>query len=259
MKNLILGLIVCFICGCDSKRQANIKLSQDNLIDSAWNKQDTLPSIITSLSELKLDVDSTRNYTSVKQSVQGIRNGLNPETPHDTLAVIFKELLLNRIIPYWEHTPWSFEGHTSEPGVGEIACGYFVSTTLQDVGVRINRYKLAQQSPENEANSLCLSGMPLKIEGDTKEDIIKTIDASTKEGIHFLGLDESHVGYLLKEHGRLYLIHSNYIYSEGVIIEEVSSSEVFSYFNTFYLAELSTNEAFLRHWLSKIEIEIVKG
>lgn len=47
--------------------------------------------------------------------------------------------LLDSIIPFWYKTVWSFEGHSEVPRQGEIACGYFVSTTLLHAGLKLNR------------------------------------------------------------------------------------------------------------------------
>ncbi|WMJ72126.1 hypothetical protein RCC89_02925 [Cytophagaceae bacterium ABcell3] len=48
----------------------------------------------------------------------------------DSVGRVFSDYLVNKLIPYWYGTKWDFEGHTDVPGKGEIACGYFVSTTL---------------------------------------------------------------------------------------------------------------------------------
>ncbi len=49
----------------------------------------------------------------------------------------------------WYNTPWTFHGHSQIPGVGSIACGYFVTTTLRDMGFNIPpRIKWAQQASE---------------------------------------------------------------------------------------------------------------
>lgn len=97
--------------------------------------------------------------------------------------------LLNRIIPYWQGTTWSFEGHTNTPQQGNIACGYFISTTLKYVGINVNRYKLAQQSPINEAKSLAKSTMVMEINENTVEESIWAINQMLTEGIYFKGFD----------------------------------------------------------------------
>jgi len=213
---------------------------------------------ITGLKELKLASDSLISYSVVKKDIWDIQTSLKrKKLSKDTLSHIFKTLLLNRIIPYWENTTWSFEGHTSKPAIGEIACGYFVSTTLEDVGLSINRYKLAQQSPINEAKSLALKTEVIEINEGSKEENIAQIDKVLKEGIHFIGFDQSHVGYILKEKGNLYLIHSNYL-SGKVEIEQIEHSEVFESYTKYYIVEISTNDELIENWLKKKEITIIK-
>src|SRR5437764_1215954 len=38
------------------------------------------------------------------------------------------------IFPAWFGTPWDFNGTTQTPGEGKIACGYFVTTVMRDLG-----------------------------------------------------------------------------------------------------------------------------
>ena len=91
----------------------------------------------------------------------------------DSVKKSFTELLLNKIIPYWYGTTWSFNGHTSKPNQGEIACGYFVSTTLKDMGLKLNRYCLAQKSPIDEAKFLSCGASIVTLNGDYEEAIDK--------------------------------------------------------------------------------------
>ena len=93
----------------------------------------------------------------------------------DSVQQYFEEQLLNGIIPYWYGTAWSFEGHTNVPNQGEIACGYFVSTTLVHMGLDINRYRMAQKSPIDEAKYLDKDGEPITISTTTTEEAIQQI------------------------------------------------------------------------------------
>ena len=210
------------------------------------------------LQSFKLQQDSLKTYGSVKALIGEVRGDLNTkELSIDSLSTLFKVSLVNRILPYWEGTEWSFEGHTSIPKTGKIACGYFVSTTLNHLGLNLNRYRLAQQSPINEAKSLALDLKVIEIAENSKEENIAEIRKTLKDGIHFIGFDRSHVGYILKENKQLYLIHSNYISSQGVIIEPIEESEVFASYNRFYLTELSTNKTLLKRWVNGEKIEVI--
>ncbi len=70
----------------------------------------------------------------------------------DTLADSFTDCTSIQFCLTGHDTP-ALAGHTAVPKEGEIACGYFVSTTLLHMGVPLNRYKIAQQNPLNEAKT----------------------------------------------------------------------------------------------------------
>ena len=63
--------------------------------------------------------------------------------------------LSKKIFPSWYGTAWDFNGYTEKPLNGEIACGYFVTTTLKHIGFNLNRYKIAQQGPFSITEILC--------------------------------------------------------------------------------------------------------
>ncbi|MEM6261967.1 MAG: hypothetical protein AAGI38_05630 [Bacteroidota bacterium] len=262
MKFHLFLLIFCLGFGCSAQSdrktaeqgnnpQENREVS--NALDSTKNE----PSIIR-LQTWSL-VEKGETYESTKRKINVLRNQVRSQNlPIDSIDKVFKESLLNRIIPFWEGTRWSFEGHTSTPRVGEIACGYFVSTTLRDVGLNLNRYRLAQQSPIYEAKSLAIHTEVIEVSEESTADNIQAINTSLTEGIHFIGFDESHVGFVLKEEEDLYLIHANYMDSVGVGIEKIEASEVFTWYSRFYLVELSTNKALLTHWIEGNEIKVVQ-
>lgn len=196
-------------------------------------------------------------YESTKAAIQDRKATLsNADFDIDSVGYTFKTSLLNKIIPYWSGTPWSFEGHSSTPQEGTIACGYFVSTTLKHAGLNLNRYKLAQQRPLNEAKSLAINSTVLNISENTNSQNIDVIRQKVPEGIHFIGFDESHVGFIVKDQDDLYLIHSNYLGMKGVELEKIEDSEVFASYNRFYISELSTNKTLLKHWHSGKEIHV---
>lgn len=256
MKSFILGMLIVVNFGCvgQSNRENSTKINDNKAVVNDSIKSD----LINTLEELKIKSDYSKSYGSIKNTIKEEKLDLaNKELITDSLSNIFKFYLVNRIIPFWEGTEWSFEGHTSIPGKGEIACGYFVSTTLKDVGMNLNRYKLAQQSPINEASSLALNTEVIEIAENSIEENISKINSTLKEGIHFIGFESSHVGYILKEKGQLYLIHSNYIGFKGVEIEEIEESEVFASYNRYYLTELSTNENLLKSWVEGTEVKVI--
>ena len=225
-KRVLILIVLLVFISCEGQLE---KPKEIKVVEAIEEVQEPKVKRIKSLQELSFKRDSIYSYDQVVLSIKEQKKQVSKADLNlDSISKLFKASLLHRIIPYWEGTKWSFEGHTSKPKTGEIACGYFVSTTLMHVGLNINRYKLAQQNPLNEAKSLLLGTELIKISEASIENNINAIRSKLKEGIYFIGFGESHVGYIIKEKEELYLIHSNYIGSEGVIIEEIESSKVFS-------------------------------
>jgi len=168
----------------------------------------------------------------------------------DSIKNYFTNSLLNKIIPYWYGTLWDFDGYTSVPNNGYIACGYFVSTTLRDMGLKVNRYRLAQQAPENEAISIACDSS--KIAVYSENEIIDTLK-KINDGLYFCGL-YNHVGYLYIKNNNPYFIHSNYIDGK-VMAEDALHSEAFNS-NIYYVTEISSNMQLLLSWLTKEDIKV---
>ncbi|MBO0592218.1 hypothetical protein I2486_12490 [Cellulophaga sp. E16_2] len=251
MKKKFLVLIITIIsfsCKSEEKKQVNLE---------AKEAIERIELVELNLSTFKIETDENLTYSQIKNSVKRNLERLN-DTEIDSASKLFENSLLKRIIPRWENTPWSFEGHTSIPKKGEIACGYFVSTTLRDVGLKLNRYKLAQQSPINEAKSLALNKKIITIVEEDNLKRIQEIHNRLSEGIHFIGFGRGHVGYIFKQGKELYLIHSNYMGGRRVEIEKIENSDVFNSFVEIHLVELSTNKELLNYWRSGRELKIVQ-
>lgn len=204
---------------------------------------------------LALLASSTQSYAEAKAQMLILRNKTRQQLASGVIdstqaGILFTEGLLETIIPHWYGTPWDFNGYTDTPNKGKIACGYFVSTTLLHMGIVLDRYKLAQQGPRDEAIALSLHQGHRTFAGFPADARAKTINEALKEGLYFIGLDESHVGYLLKREGELYLIHANYTGDAVVTIQPLMQS-VFKDFMTWHIAEITYNRALLGYWLSR--------
>lgn len=195
------------------------------------------------------------DYNLKKNKIEEVRARANDhKISLDSASNLFTKNLLYEVIPHWMGTAWSFEGHTITPGKGEIACGYFISTTLSDTGLKVDRIKMAQQNPYNEAKTLSGPNSVITVSKPTSEQCIEAILDNLSQGVHFIGFDANHVGYVLKNNNDLYLIHSNYKNSQGVVIEKIEDSEVFKSFNIFHLAKLSHNNWLIEQWLKHKKI-----
>lgn len=232
-----------------------ILVVENSLIEERF-ESDLEAKVFSDPSPLAVNTDlNLATYETTKADIDELRNLLKERFNEGSLALddiktAFTNYLVDRIIPYWYGTPWSFEGHTASPNQGEIACGYFISTTLRDMGLKLNRYKLAQKSPVDEARVLSCGSAIQSIVQDSPEKAFVEIDRLTKEGLYFIGFDAGHVGYLLKRKGQLLLIHSNYLVPRSVCIEPFESSRVFKSFSKFYIVDISHNDMLLQYWLN---------
>jgi hypothetical protein len=194
------------------------------------------------------------NYSSTKQKVENERLALKTKYNDSTNKVqtleearkLVTEYLYQDIFNHWYTTKWSFEGHTETPKQGTIACGYFVSTTLRDVGFNLNRYKLAQKSPEDESKVIACGTSIEKLQNVSKQELkkyfLKQID-----GIYFIGLD-FHVGYIYKNNQEVYFIHSNYIENKGVMKETIENSKAIVS-SKYFIVSITHNDNLIKKWL----------
>jgi hypothetical protein len=196
------------------------------------------------------------NYSVVKTTIEKGRVKLNENyvlnekksVTIDAARVKLTEYLYNDIFTHWYTTKWSFEGHSETPKKGTIACGYFVSTTLKDVGFNLNRYKLAQKSPEEEAKVIACGTSIEKLQNVTKQELKKYF-LKQKDGIYFIGLD-FHVGYIYKKNQEVYFIHSNYIDNKGVMKETIENSKAIVS-SKYFITNITHNDILVKKWIMK--------
>jgi hypothetical protein len=193
-------------------------------------------SINTSAQNTTIDYQEVlRNLKSQKAS--SINNEVSSQ-------LLFKTLV-DSIFPAWYGTPWDFNGISNTPGKGEIACGYFVSTTLKHAGFNLNRYKLAQQASEIITKSVC--GAEKTRYFHDIDDIINLLSLQN-QGLYIVGLDY-HVGFIVIENGGLYFVHSDFI-NNKVVREPLRTSEAFSSSQGFVLGEITHNQSLMKKWKS---------
>lgn len=118
------------------------------------------------------------------------------------------------VCKYWYGTKWSYSGTTQIPNRGKIACGYFVTTVLRDLGYPIDRIKMAQAASEtlirNTVDKKFIKVRVKKDFGDFMEEV-----EEMGNGIYILGLD-THVGFLFVDGNSTHFIHSSNSLLKGV-------------------------------------------
>lgn len=183
------------------------------------------------------------NYSDFKSRVEKQKQSLKSKNIEEVKSYLFE--LINDSIPiYWKDTPWDFNGITQEPGKGNIACGYFITNTLTDIGFKIKRVYLAQQ-----ASSVMIKELTTNINYFSKISSMKDfiLKQGTKE-VFVVGLD-FHTGYITKDGKDVYFIHSNYINKKGVVKELIDNSKALSESKTFMLGCLTQNNEVIKKWV----------
>lgn len=127
--------------------------------------------------------------------------------------------LLQDVFPAWYGTDWAFSGTSVTPGEGKIACGYFVSTCLVQVGFKVNRVKLAQQPSQRIIESF-MDKSDRKILADGKPmSVIREYLKSQGDGIYIVGLDR-HVGFVSVWGDDMAFVHSAYYEPDSYVKSE---------------------------------------
>ena len=116
--------------------------------------------------------------------------------------------LTQNIFPAWYGTPWDFNGITTRPGKGKIACGYFVSTCLTHLGYKVPRIKLAQQ-PSQKIIRTFVARSSMDISSKRSLSRLKQQLLISGNGIYIVGLD-THVGFVTVRGENISFIHSSY-------------------------------------------------
>ena len=162
--------------------------------------------------------------------------------------------LIDNIFPSWYGTEWDYNGYSNQPKKGQIACGYFVTTTLKHIGFNLNRYKLAQQYSHSIVNTLCDN-----VQQVGNNDTIKLFNYinSKPNQLYIVGLD-NHVGFISKEETGIYFIHSSYLEPVAVVKEKASDSDALLSSNLFVLGHFSNNSEIIKSWLTRKEVIIKK-
>jgi len=148
----ILTAILLFSCKKQAEHQklTDNTPEKDTITSPVLDNEDVYNEIILDSTKLGLNFLPRGNYNSLLDVIENKRAYFKsqytaaPQKTLDSVSHYFLNTLLNNIVPHWYGTTWAYEGHTNVPVQGEIACGYFVSTTLRHFGFKLNRYKMAQ-------------------------------------------------------------------------------------------------------------------
>jgi len=225
-------ILLCLLCHCSYPSQQ----IQDSI--------PTADSIAIKEAEVPFDLDKhLSNYSLLKASILKEKDSLKINTASKNR---FNVLLADSIFPYWYGTKWDFNGHTEEPRNGLIACGYFVSTTLRDMGMKINRYKIAQKASADIVKTFCDYSKIKRYQ--SVEDALSFMDGLEDGEICIVGLSY-HVGFLMRKDEKNYFIHSSYVGSSAVESEIAEDSSVLAGSDVYVIGQLNGSDHFMKMWL----------
>lgn len=168
--------------------------------------------------ELKPYAELKKEVLEKRDSFREAYNKSNKSKQDSIISEAQKYLLTisDDFFKAWYNTPWTFHGHSQTPKEGSIACGYFVTTTLRDMGFNIPRIKWAQQTSE-----YLIKKISTDVKRFHKRPMSEVVDdiKLRGEGLYIVGLD-SHVGYIYYRDGNMSFVHANYYRPETGVMSE---------------------------------------
>lgn len=163
-------------------------------------------------------------------------------------------VLADQIFPMWMGTDWDFNGTTTKPREGSIACGYFVTTTLNQCGFEFNRNKLAQQAASYIISSFCKEENIKRIGHNNTKALMRYLNQQ-EDRIFLCGLD-NHIGYIVKYDDEWYAVHASGLSPYAVVKEKLEGSKAFMSSNNFYVAPLFKEGYMLSSWVLDVPVAI---
>lgn len=225
-------LLVIVVLGCNSPSSADSEPSKSAVVKSYAAIRDTLEVQRRSLAKT-LDGDRKRTLARARE--------------------LIVTTLRDDLLPAWNGTPWAMNGTTQVPHEGEIACGYFVSTTLLHAGFKVERSKLGQQASELITRSL-VTTEPIWVRSDQPIDAFVDKLRRGGDGIYLVGLD-NHVGFVIVDGSETWFHHAG-PGEAGVRREPARTASFLSTSRYREVAKLF-DDALLEKWLRGTAISTV--
>ena len=234
-------LLLCVVLSCSAAKETPVQTFQKKLDKmSAGEVNTTYTGICTNLEKSRKALAKELAAAKTKEAKSAVytkARNLLIKTFSDSLFVC------------WYGTEWDFNGTTTTPRDGEIACGYFVTTLVRDAGFKIERAKLAQCASQSMINTLCPDADVKIITGGQVQKVKEHILAKP-DGIFIVGLD-THTGFIVKKGTELHFVHSNYtLASDGVMSESFDESSVIQNNGYFAIGNFLNSDGTIQKWLN---------
>ena len=148
----------------------------------------------------------TCNYPNFKTTSRSLYKQYQLDQSIENKKLLLEQLR-DSLFACWLGTPWDFNGTTEEPNNGKIACGYFVTTLLRDIGIKVNRIQHAQCASEEMIKTVCLKNS-IKRYSNQSISIFNEKVKNLGAGLYVVGLD-FHTGFILNDGEEIYFIHAS--------------------------------------------------
>ena len=202
-----------------------------------------------------------KEYSSIIKEIIEKRDSLMLEYTEsdsirkDSIIVVSRDFLINamtkKVFPSWYGTKWGFNGTTRTPQKGRIACGYFITNTLSDVGFNIPRVKWAQSASEVFIKKLSYGNIDRF--SNKPISVIEKYLRKSGNGLYLVGLDY-HTGFVLVDNDEIRFIHADYYEPEiGVVSEKIDSNSPIADSKYRVFGKLMSDKMVL-NWILNIEI-----
>ncbi len=208
-----------------------------------FSKKSNSTSLIEESTKVNLE-----DYSKTLDSIKTLKSNSKDKNT-EAIGIEFTNILTTKIFPYWYGTKWDFNGITQKPNEGTIACGYFVTTTLRDIGLKINRVKLAQCASEEMIKNLVSEDNIIRFSNKSIEEFVKKLKYKGN-GIYVVGLD-NHTGFVLINNEDSFFIHSSGIAPYKVVKDKLTESLLIVKSKYRIVGKLSSDKKLLSNWVKK--------
>ncbi len=235
MKKTLFVLIIFCSVGCKQGQQKNLQLH-------TTLQPVSIPAI--PYATIKSSIAAKRKLYAAKYQALSM---FDKKENLDEINNYWVNSIGNDLYNKWQGTAWDYNGTTTEPQKGAIACGYFVTTILKDMGLNISRQKLAVCPSSQMMRSLAPKQRLKNLAYLDYNDFCRSLNEFGK-GVYIIGLDY-HTGIIVNDGKQCWFIHSNYIRRQGVMKEAIEHCSALQSSRTRWLISLTNDKDFLFRWL----------
>lgn len=237
-------IILCALVSCSASKDGPAKSFQKALDKLSVNE------VNERYLEICSNLNSSRNALAIELKAATTKEAKTKI--YNRVRALLIKTFSDSLFVCWYGTEWDFNGTTTKPRQGQIACGYFVTTLVRDAGFQIERVKLAQCASQSMIYTLCPDADVKIITGGQVAKVKEHI-LSKDDGIFLIGLD-THTGFVVKKGTELQVVHSNYtMATDGVMSEPFDGATVINYNNYFVVGDFLNSDETIRNWINGTE------